>query len=547
MPYITTNHRFIIDDKHPSDVFGEMENFFSLYTIEMTDLQQLSIQLSVPAHFAINDNKKLAESYRQFVQAIRYTVPEASIMPITTRSAAQAEDAIASHDDNTVILLIQRYDGATLEDTADTQPSLYQRTLGKLLPKFGSERSDTGLYPTQAPITITAPTPVAMPTYVPPVAPPAPQPVPAVTPSYQPPVQPVTSPAATPAYHTPEAMPTPAPPLSVVQPAVYQPPAYQAPVSQPSVAASPSIPSNPTAPAVPAQATPVTSRALLTRLTNIAQSIKPYQDILTQAIVAEARRQQAVLSAPITQITLKSSDSLTTAMIEQLFHAFTLAASDKRQVAHDAIDLVSYGYEILKPALAELGMALADDAQFALNSKAHASADDVRRLSAGEVYNNEINLRVKLATATHAPMASSAQSATPSASGTAPYRATPNSTPAQAHPNRNKNPQHIALLLKISDPLGERQQKVNQFPINVVSSDTPSQPHNVRLFGQAGQGLYCAIAELDGQVLLDEIAPGVTVQRQGQMLTQGTVLLPNDTLTISTANNTMTIQLLLAN
>lgn len=62
MSYITTNHRFIIDDKHPADVFDEMENFFSLYTVAMDDLQQVSVQLSVPPSFDIQSNKNWAKA-----------------------------------------------------------------------------------------------------------------------------------------------------------------------------------------------------------------------------------------------------------------------------------------------------------------------------------------------------------------------------------------------------------------------------------------------------------------------------------------------------
>lgn len=530
MPYITTNHRFIIDEKHPSDVFDEMENFFSLYTIEITDLQEVSVQLSVPENFAINDNKKLAESYRQFVQAIRYTIPDANILPIKTRvqSADTADDdevGINTNDDSTVILLIQRYDGVVL-DEEDVGPSLYQRTLGKLLPKFSSDTTDKGLYPAREQVTLTQPASSVSPIPVATSSPPVPQPVPQVQPQAQPPVY---VPPVAPLIATPQSTPAP---ISAPVPPTVQPP----PVS-PAVAALPIQPSTSTRPAVP-------------RLTNINQSVKPYQDILTEAIVAEAKRQQAVLTSPIIHITLKSSDSLTTAMIEQLFHSFTQAASDKSQVAHDAIDLVSYGYEILKPALAEIGVMLADDAQFAMSSKAHASPDDIRRLTSGNVYSNEINLRVKLASATtttsrQPPVAAQTTLQTANQSASQPS-ANHSAQPNISANDLNQNAQRIALLLKISDPLGERQQKVSQFPIHLVSSDSPSQPHHVRLFGKAWQGLYCAIVELDGQVMLDSIAQGVTVLRQGQRLQQGTVLMPHDIITIETAHDTMTVQLLLA-
>ena len=129
MAYITTNHRFIIDDKHPSDVFDEMENFFSLYTTAIDDLQRVSVQLSVPTSFDITANKKMAESYRHFTQSLKYTMPDIHILPLKTHAAQTADDDdIASEADNSVILLIQRLDGYALDDE-DENPSLYRSCL----------------------------------------------------------------------------------------------------------------------------------------------------------------------------------------------------------------------------------------------------------------------------------------------------------------------------------------------------------------------------------------------------------------------------------
>lgn len=64
-----------------------MENFFSLYTVAMDDLQQVSVQLSVPPSFDIQSNKKLGESYRQFTKALKYTLPDIHILPIKTTQA----------------------------------------------------------------------------------------------------------------------------------------------------------------------------------------------------------------------------------------------------------------------------------------------------------------------------------------------------------------------------------------------------------------------------------------------------------------------------
>ena len=199
MAYITTNHRFIIDDKHPSDVFDEMENFFSLYTTAIDDLQRVSVQLSVPTSFDITANKKMAESYRQFTQSLKYTMPDIHILPIKTHAAQTADDNdTASEADNSVILLIQRLDGYALDDE-DENPSLYQSLLGRLIPRFAEEKSATGHYPERAPITL--PEPIGQP------APSAPIPV---SPQY--PTQPVSpQPQPTQAYRMPVqqvAMPT---------------------------------------------------------------------------------------------------------------------------------------------------------------------------------------------------------------------------------------------------------------------------------------------------------------------------------------------------
>ncbi|MFO1384406.1 MAG: hypothetical protein U1E91_05960 [Moraxella sp.] len=151
MAYITTNHRFIIDDKHPSDVFDEMENFFSLYTTAIDDLQRVSVQLSVPTSFDITANKKMAESYRQFTQSLKYTMPDIHILPIKTHNPQTADDDdTASEADNSVILLIQRLDGYALDDEDEKPslyPSLYRSLLGRLIPRFAEEKSATGHYP----------------------------------------------------------------------------------------------------------------------------------------------------------------------------------------------------------------------------------------------------------------------------------------------------------------------------------------------------------------------------------------------------------------
>ncbi|MEN9494461.1 MAG: hypothetical protein RJA89_703, partial [Pseudomonadota bacterium] len=347
MAYITTNHRFIIDDKHPSDVFDEMENFFSLYTTAIDDLQRVSVQLSVPTSFDITANKKMAESYRHFTQSLKYTMPDIHILPIKTHAAQTADDDdTASEADNSVILLIQRLEGYALDDE-DEKPSLYRSVLGRLIPRFAEEKSATGHYPERAPITL--PEPIGQPAPSAPI-PVSPQPQPAQ--AYQMPVQPTIPPSI------PNPVPAGAPmqpPLVNTEPTPHKPQStrVQPPVQTPTAAPKP----------------------MVTVLPNIQKSAKPYQDLLTDAIMAAAK-QWVDKSQVITQIILKSNDGLTTAMVEQLFSSFN-HAHEPNHTPHDAIDLVSYGYEVLKPKLATIGVSLSDEAQFGLKAKVPAMPTDI--------------------------------------------------------------------------------------------------------------------------------------------------------------------------
>nr|WP_309595888.1 hypothetical protein [Moraxella osloensis] len=523
MAYITTNHRFIIDDKHPSDVFDEMENFFSLYTTAIDDLQRVSVQLSVPTSFDITANKKMAESYRHFTQSLKYTMPDIHILPIKTHAAQTADDDdTVSEADNSVVLLIQRLDGYALDDE-DEKPSLYQSLLGRLMPRFAEEKSATGHYPERAPITL--PEPIAQPAPVAPIPvspqyptqPVSPQPQPDQ--AYQIPVQPTTPPS------NPNPVPAVAPmqsPLVNTEPTPHkpQPTRVQPPVQTP---------------------TPV-SKPMVTVLPNIQKSAKPYQDLLTDAIMAAAK-QWVNKSQVITQITLKSNDGLTTAMVEQLFSSFN-HAHKSTNTPHDAIDLVSYGYEVLKPKLATIGVSLSDEAQFGLKAKVQATPTDIARLQKGEVFSNEIKLGVKFITQNQAqPNSNHHIVASPPAFSTA------STAPRQAQsklPQLNQNLQQIVLTIKSVDGLGERQQKVREFPI-VFASREAQIAHALRLFAandlKPASGVYFAIVESQGQLLIDEIDPNISITRNGQPIKQHDVLLPNDVLSI---NHAITVQLLLA-
>ncbi len=529
MAYITTNHRFIIDDKHPSDVFDEMENFFSLYTTAIDDLQRVSVQLSVPTSFDITANKKMAESYRQFTQSLKYTMPDIHILPIKTHAAQTADDDdSASEADNSVILLIQRLDGYALDDE-DENPSLYRSVLGRLIPRFAEEKSEVGFYPERAPITL--PEPIGQPAPSAPIARPlppqyptqpvSPQPQPAQ--AYQTPVQQVTMPNQQSAVPPSNPNPVPAvapmqPPLVNTEPAPHkpQPTRVQAPIQTPTAAPKP----------------------MVTVLPNIQTSAKPYQDLLTDAIMTAAK-QWVDKSQVITQITLKSNDGLTTAMVEQLFSSFN-HAHESTHTPHDAIDLVSYGYEVLKPKLATIGVTLSDEAQFGLKAKVPATPTDIARLQKGEVFSNEIKLGVKFLT--------QAQPDSNHHIAASPPFSTASTVPRQAQsklPQLNQNLQQIVLTIKSVDGLGERQQKVREFPI-VFASREAQIAHALRLFVandlKLASGVYFAIVESQGQLLIDEIDPNINITRNGQPINRHDVLLPNDVLSI---NHAITVQLLL--
>lgn len=516
MAYITTNHRFIIDDKHPSDVFDEMENFFSLYTTAIDDLQRVSVQLSVPTSFDITANKKMAESYRHFTQSLKYTMPDIHILPIKTHAAQTADDDdTVSEADNSVILLIQRLDGYALNDE-DENPSLYRSVLGRLIPRFVEEKSEAGFYPERTQLTLPEPIQPPVPSAAIPVSPQS-QPAQA----YQIPVQPTTPPSN----------PNPVPAVAPMQSPL---------VNTESMSHKP----QPTRVQPPVQTPTAAPKPMVTVLPNIQKSAKPYQDLLTDAIMAAAK-QWVDKSQVITQITLKSNDGLTTAMVEQLFSSFN-HAHESNHTPHDAIDLVSYGYEVLKPKLATIGVTLSDEAQFGLKAKVQATPTDMARLQKGEVFSNEIKLGVKFMT-----QAQNQTQAQPNSNHhivASPPFSTASTAPRHAQsklPQLNQNLQQIVLTIKSVDGLGERQQKVREFPI-VFASREVQIAHALRLFAandlKLASGVYFAIVESQGQLLIDEIDPNISITRNGQPIKQHDVLLPNDVLSI---NHAITVQLLL--
>lgn len=305
MTYTTTNHPFIIDDKHPTDVFDEMANFFSLYTVALDNLNRMSLQLVVPADFDIDGNQKLHDSYQQFIKTVLYSVPDINVLPIKTAESDSQTDKIT--------LMIQTFAGRITDETAiengEPKPKFYQKLLGGLLPKFASETTQEGLYPEQiAPaMTMPEPIPIMQPTPAPPIATPQvqPQPVPAQPVSTQPSVQPVVTP---------------------------QPIPQQPPLSTPST-----MPRTIPTPSNTYQALP---KILLPKP---SKSIRPYRELLTQAIIKQAQMATSdQANQSITAITFKSRDSLTTAFIETVFASFSPAQNGLGR-AGDAIDLPALG------------------------------------------------------------------------------------------------------------------------------------------------------------------------------------------------------------
>ncbi|MBZ5692035.1 hypothetical protein LAZ25_09745, partial [Haemophilus influenzae] len=148
---------------------------------------------------------------------------------------------------------------------------LYRSVLGRLIPRFAEEKSEVGFYPERAPITLpepigqpapSAPIPVA-PQY--PTQPVSPQPQPAQ--AYQMPAQSTTLPSI------PSLVPAVAPmqlPMLNTEPAPHkpQPTRVQAPIQTPTAAPKP----------------------MAIVLPNIQTSAKPYQDLLTDAIMAAAKQ-----------------------------------------------------------------------------------------------------------------------------------------------------------------------------------------------------------------------------------------------------------------
>lgn len=495
MTYITTHHQFVIDEKHPADVFDEMSNFFSLYTVTLDSFHQLSIGLTVPKDFDIDHNAKLNGHYQNFIKAIRYSIPDANILPVKISSDdARLEAGILE-------LMIQYHEGrwltpqAKMEDR-DSKPKFYQKILGSLLPSFDHTQEQEGLYPQR-------PEPVA-----PAVIPISPQPIPPIIQQPAPTV--ATQPSIQPQYQQPQSPP----------------------ITQPRPHALPVVPSVVTQISQPLQQSN-SQPPSINYLPKPNLSIKSYRELLTQAIIQQATQEKSAQlnGQSISHITLKSKDSFTTAMIETLFASFTSATGSlSGQRAYDAIDLASYGLEELRPQLCQIGVAISDEAQFSLNAKAKATAQDLEIIRQGKANPADIHLSVLLDY--HAGVVSSLS---PTPQKTIYSQVATPSSHSTLNPPANANTLNIVININVSDSMGERTMKVREFP--VLFSTYNQHPDHIKLckvVSKQVQGELFYLMEQDGQLLAKNVASPISLHRGGQVrhLKDNDILMPNDSLQI---------------
>ncbi|MFO1382890.1 MAG: hypothetical protein U1E92_05135 [Moraxella osloensis] len=195
-------------------------------------------------------------------------------------------------------MLIQRLDGYALDDEDEKPslyPSLYRSLLGRLIPRFAEEKSATGHYPErpQSPCLNLSGNQRLQPRYL--------------------------------LLRHNRSL------LKLIKCLCSQQYRLQSPIqclqlrrcsrrwSIPSLHHKP----QPTRVQPPIQTPTASPKPMVTVLPNIQKSAKPYQDLLTDAIMAAAK-QWVDKSQVITQITLKSNDGLTTAMVEQLFSSLIM-------------------------------------------------------------------------------------------------------------------------------------------------------------------------------------------------------------------------------
>ncbi len=309
MSYTTIERKFTIDEQNPADVFKEMSDFFDLFVKSIDCFHRMSIKISIPARFSLEQNPNIANAYQQFLASVSYVVPTVYILPV---------EVLQTHELN-LNFMIQFY---------KTRRQNNRSWWTKIFPIFASEQTDNGFYPQSQTQTV----------------------------NNQPqPQQPTPTPPPTPTQNVPP----------VQQPPVRRPVQPQRPTPQPQEEFLP----------------------------NPRISMRPYCDILSQAVINEALRKRP--TQPIKTIQLESNDSLTTSMITMLFESFHQVRIDRNQAPHDAIDLSSYGHEELKPKLRQVNVTLADEANFQLNTTEQPNDENKQRLINRQVRASDIQLRAR--------------------------------------------------------------------------------------------------------------------------------------------------------
>lgn len=478
MSYVTTQHSFVIDERHPTDVFEEMSGFFSLYSSSLDSLNQVSLQLSVPKNFNIDASDDLYYAYQDFIKSVRYIIADVNVLPVKTLDDNSQR--------NSLQLMLQYYDRTARHQHSASSPNFYQRFLGRFIPRFSSQRSESGLYPQAERVSVMASSASAQP-----------------------------SPTHTVGQNNVQSQNCQQMTDNVSQ-------HYSTPQSQPA----------------PSSTRNYNNRTTVNQFSTLpkpSSSIKPYRDLLTKIIVAHAQTNPPAF--PVTSITFKTKDSLSTAMIEMLFKTFQQMSEDRNSVAQDSIDLVSYGLEELRPKLQALGVDLAEDAKFLLNSKENSTNNDQRTISQGGITEDMLHFTVVFGQRTDNQNLRSptnhAQNVPSSASSQR------NTTSNSSQHSTNANVMNIALKVNISDIMGERTLKVREFPIVFANQYSG---RFLKVVSAINTGQFFEIIEQDGELFANAVNPDAMVTKSNQSLHNGMRLMPNDVLHIG---QDVTIKLLI--
>lgn len=131
MVYLTTQQKFLIDKKHPADVFEDMSDFFGMYSANIDYFQDFSIKISLPQSFNLTNDPQIQQKYDDFIKVIMYADPSANILPISHHT----DD---DHNNSDIAILSLQY--------LDKKPNntFYHRILTALMPQFEQQISASG-------------------------------------------------------------------------------------------------------------------------------------------------------------------------------------------------------------------------------------------------------------------------------------------------------------------------------------------------------------------------------------------------------------------